>query len=151
MSFYTFPEQTGFFGYEVSVNPPPPTGQPFVFGFACSGCIDDTIITFLEEFVQTFDAENILLFRGDPSGIFGFVGESGKLYDSEGTYFQSYVSGDNFSISGNVFSERHNYFYENNADGYVLVNSDCSRPTGTIDAFYILNVGLDDFSLRIVN
>jgi|TARA_R110000824_G_scaffold68589_1_gene177280 hypothetical protein len=144
--FYSFPDQDGFFAYDVSINAPSTTGTPFMWGFACSGCLADGVITFLTGAIQTFTAEDILLLRGASSGLFGFMGESGKLYDSDGNYFQSYQSGENFSIRGNVFAERHNYFYNE-----MLVNNNCSRATGTINSFYIVNVGLNDFSLGLSN
>jgi hypothetical protein len=144
--FYSFPAQDGFFAYDVSINAPATTGAPFMWGFACSACLDDRIITFLTGAIQTFTAEDIVLLRGRPSGLLNFFGESGKLYDSDVNYFQSYQSGQNFSISGNIFPEYHNYFYNE-----VLVNNNCSRLSGTIDSFYIVNVGLDDFSLGLAN
>tara|TARA_R100000808_G_C2129431_1_gene138933 strand:- start:174 stop:626 length:453 start_codon:yes stop_codon:yes gene_type:complete len=149
--FYTMPPQTGFFSYNVSINPPQTTGNPFVFGFGCADCLPNDVITFLSGFVQTFTAENMVLFRGTSSGLMSFVGESGKLYDQDGNYFQSYQSGANFSISGNVFTGHHNYFYENTVSEQTLVNNNCERTTGTIDSFFILNVEKDNFYLAVAN
>ncbi len=151
MALYPFPEQTGFFAYEVSINPPGTSGDPALWGFACSGCLDESIVTFLTGQVETFVGDPIVLFAGRPSGLLGFIGWSGKLYDSDGNYFQSYQSGANFTISGHVFPERHNYFYSNTLEPPSLINNNCSRTTGTIDSFYILNVPEEDFSLTICN
>jgi len=149
MAFYTFSDQTGFFAHSETILPPSPQGQPFLWGFACSGCLDNNIITFLTGLVQTFTAEDIVLFKGGPSGLLGFVGEGGKLYDNDGNYFQSYQSGESFTVSGHVFPSHHNYFYGETEESAVLINNNCSRTTGTINSFYILNVGLEDFSLDI--
>jgi len=151
MALYSFTPQTGFFSYEVSINPPVPTGTPFVFGFACSGCLDENIVTFVTANVFTFSNEQMVLFEGTSSGFMSFVGQSGKLTDADGNYFQSYQSGANFGISGNVFTGRHNYFYQNTEEPYALVNSNCGRATGTIDSFFIVNVPKDDFNLQIYN
>jgi hypothetical protein len=112
--------------------------------------LDENIVTFLTGLIQTFTAEDIMLFKGVPSGLFGFVGESGKLYDSDGNYFQSYESGTAFVVSGNAFPQRHNYFYGPIPEDTVLINNNCSRPSGTVDAFYIVNVG-DQFALSVVS
>ena len=149
--FYTMPSQTGFFSYDVSVNPPQTTGSPFVFGFGCSACLPNNIFTFLSGLIQTFTAEDIVLFRGSSSGLMSFVGESGKLYDQDGNYFESYQGGANFNISGNVFTGHHNYFYSNTQSEPRLINNNCERTTGTIDSFFIVNVGEDNFSLGVVN
>ena len=149
MAFYTFPEQTGFFAYDVSINPPSSSEDPFVFGFGCSACLDDPILTFLTEALETFSEEAIILFKQSPSGLFGFVGESGKLYDSEGNYFQSYNGGENFGISGHVFAAHHNYFYGENSTDYKLINTNCFKPTGAIDSFYIVNVPDEGYSMEI--
>jgi hypothetical protein len=66
-----------------------------------------------------------------------FYGESGKLYDQEDNYFGSYRSYESISISGNVFSGHHNYFYKGD-----LIHDSCQR-TGVgsgINAFFDNNL-----------
>ena len=149
MTLYPFPQQTGFFSYDISITPPGTVGDPMLWGFACSGCLDQSIVSFLTGELYTFDGDPVVLFKGTSSGLLGFMGWSGKLYDSDGNYFQSYQSGNNFTIQGHVFTERHNYFYGNTMEASTLINNDCSRQTGTIDSFYMLNVPESDFSLSI--
>jgi hypothetical protein len=152
MGYYTFPDQTGFFSYEVSINPGATTGVPFGWGFGCSGCVPNNIVAFLTgSNLNTFSASQIVLLEGISTGLISFNGESGKLYDSAGNYFQSYQSGANFNVSGHVFTGRHNYFYKNLEEPYALINSNCPRVTGVINSFYIYNVGPDDFSLTVCN
>ena len=66
-----------------------------------------------------------------------FSGISGKLYDNDGNYVNSYLSGQLLEISGNVFTGYHNYFVNN-----VLTNSNCSYETGIIDSYYVSGTGL---------
>ena len=64
-----------------------------------------------------------------------FTGISGKLYDQEGNWFYSYTSGEYINLQGNCFSGRHNYTVNSQ-----LINSNCTRRTGSIDNFYYTNM-----------
>jgi hypothetical protein len=65
-----------------------------------------------------------------------FYGQSGKLYDQEGNYFNSYDSHKILTISGNIYSGHHNYFF--NGD---LIHDSCYRegPGSGINALYVNN------------
>ena len=65
-----------------------------------------------------------------------FYGESGKLYDQEGNYFNSYDSEKILRISGNIFSGYHNYFFNGK-----LIHDSCTRiePNVDINAVFTSN------------
>ena len=73
---------------------------------------------------------------GGASSRISFTGISGKFFDNDGNFVSSYLSGEQLSVSGNIFSGYHNYFINT-----VLTNSNCSRVTGDIDSFYISGTG----------
>ena len=66
-----------------------------------------------------------------------FNGQSGKIYDQEGNYFNSYDSEKILTISGNIFSGHHNYFFNGR-----LIHDHCTRaePNVDINAFFTNNV-----------
>lgn len=73
---------------------------------------------------------------GDAEVDFSFSGQSGKFYDNDGNYVMSYLSGEALNISGNVFSQYHNYFING-----VLTNSACSRSPTTVNSYYLSGTG----------
>ena len=64
-----------------------------------------------------------------------FSGVSGKLFDQEGNFFFSYSSGVPLTLEGNVFTGHHNYSVNGK-----LVNSLCTRGSGSLDLFYFNNL-----------
>ena len=64
-----------------------------------------------------------------------FTGISGKLYDQDGNFFFSYSSGVPLLLEGNVFTGHHNYSVNGK-----LINSLCTRETGSFDTFYFNNM-----------
>lgn len=71
-------------------------------------------------------------------------GYEGKLYDNEGNYFHSYSTDQGTTIEGNIFPDYHNYA----VDG-ILINSDCERQEGEINAFYYSGINLSNFQCMI--
>ncbi len=63
--------------------------------------------------------------------IFGFSGQSGKLYDNDGNFVYSYSPSKSFSISGNRFENTNNYFINN-----IYINDGNSQNTGNTKGFY---------------
>lgn len=75
------------------------------------------------------------------SGVFGFSGDAGtsqflfkegKIYDPENRYFNSYHSGENFTISGNISGSKYSYY--SNEQPAVFVGSGSA---GKIKLFYL--------------
>ena len=74
----------------------------------------------------------------------GISGYQGKLYDNEGNYFHSYSTAQGTTIEGNIFPDYHNY----SIDG-TLINSNCERRQGEINAFYYSGINLSNFQCMI--
>lgn len=100
MKSYTFTEQTGYFNYQLDLNPAYTTGS-FGINFFNSGL--------------------------SPSTRFHISGISGKIFDTDNNFIHSYYPNNLLSISGNVFTGKHNIFING-----VAKNLNCSRQTGSI-------------------
>ena len=115
---------SGAIGYGAFVTPRGP-GAQFEVGFGNSGAG----------------------FSPDPSqtgvSFLGFSGVSGKLYDNDENYINSY-NNDRILISGCIFDDYHTYFINN-----ILTNTNCSRRTGTINAFFINGLPLQNVSAQV--
>ena len=59
-------------------------------------------------------------------------GSGGKFYDNDGNFLYGYNTFEEVVISGNVFSGNHNIFINGN-----VLNSNCSRSSGTLNAWSI--------------
>ena len=81
----------------------------------------------------------------ETTGIYSlsFSGLSGKLYDNDANYIDSYNGGAYTNVHGNIFSGYHNYFI----DG-VPVNLNCTRRTGDINALFVFNINQTEFNFR---
>tara|TARA_R110001592_G_scaffold160695_4_gene392974 strand:+ start:21801 stop:23312 length:1512 start_codon:yes stop_codon:yes gene_type:complete len=63
---------------------------------------------------------------------FSMSGSGGKFYDNDGNFLYGYNTFEEVVISGNVFSGNHNIFINGN-----VLNSNCSRSSGTLNAWSI--------------
>ena len=81
-----------------------------------------------------------------PANRFHISGISGKLLDNDGNYIHSYYPNNAFTISGNVFTGKHNIFI----DG-VAKNLNCSRQTGSISGVILTPENFNSLSLTIRN
>ena len=117
MKSYTFTEQTGYFNYQLDLNPAYTTGS-FGINFFNSGLAPPT--------------------RFHISGI------SGKIFDTDNNFIHSYYRNNLLSISGNIFTGKHNVFING-----VAKNLDCSRQTGSISGVSLDLSNFQSVRLRI--
>jgi hypothetical protein len=119
-----FPGSTGTLNYELLFRNPNPV-PAFLFAFGNSG-------------VDPLETEMTGMH------FLSLSGADGKLYDNDGNYMHSYSHKESMKIEGNIFSGYHNYFING-----TIINSDCPRRTGEINAFFYSGISNSKFDCKI--
>ena len=94
---------------------------------------------------------NYFFTTGDPihnsNTGFSMSGNAGKFYDNDGHFLYGYNQFEEILISGNVFSENHNIFINNN-----ICNSNCSKNSGALNSWNMIGEsGLSYYFMSIID